>query len=722
VQLPSDSTESRQNLLDRAYSDYCRHQAEGDPIDPRQFCAAYPSIRSSLARLLSVHHRVNEDPFFLNRPELRWPEAGEHFLGFDLERELGRGAFAHVFLAREPALGNRQVVVKLSQHGASEALTLGRLAHPNIVPVHSVRSDERTGLSSVCMPYLGQATLCHVLDQVLLRPAVPQRAAVILDAARSATTEEMPASAAARRTESFLREATYVQAIRQLAEQLLDALALIHARGVLHRDLKPSNVLLTPAGVPMLLDFNLSQDNRRDEIHFGGTPVYMAPEQLQLMENKEGGAAGLDARCDLFSLGVILYELLTGRHPFSPPPIGTPLEVTCRRMLAQQVAGAGPIRGLNPAVDPPLADFIHRCLAFAPEQRPASATQAQALLTPPISRVVRARRAIATSPGAVLTGLVVATLVGTPFLWSSFRPPETLPAVSERDLAEAARGEHDLRKQVDHLARHLLANPDDVQAWLSRGKAHQELSLSEADPAKKQDYALRAVADFDRADSLQRDASTKAYLGYAYHVKGDLNSAWANYRKALDSGFDSPALTNNLACIELQQGRLALAESHLDSAINRDPQFQAAFHNRAWVHMHHVFQAAQAQQALQTGKGRPTKGAKAAQQAVEERYSKAIDDLATALKVGPASRELFFDAGKINAQLFARGKQPASQAIGFLDRAIALGLTRSAIEREALLAPLQDPACKSALDDLCRRAPSSSPTEASRRIVPILPD
>ena len=350
----------RSSLLHRAYSEYCRQAEAGAAPDPSQFCACYPAIQNSLARLLSVHQRVHEDDHFLDAPEVSWPRAGDTFLGFELERELGRGAFSRVFLAHEPALGSRRVVVKLSPGGAAEALTLGRLGHANIVPVYSVVVDERSGIAAVCMPYLGAATVSDLLDRVLAGTALPRDAVVILDAA----AKGQPLVEAAPGAAAVLRRAGYAAGIRHLAGQLLDALAFMHTEGVCHRDLKPSNILLTDAGVPMLLDFNLSWDARRADGRFGGTPGYMSPEQLRLMGERHGTPAGLDSRSDLFSLGVILYELLTGEHPFGPLLPGTPQADLQRMLAARHTAGARPVRALNPAVDRALAARVDRCLAF----------------------------------------------------------------------------------------------------------------------------------------------------------------------------------------------------------------------------------------------------------------------------------------------------------------------------------------------------------------------
>ncbi len=115
----------------------------------------------------------------------------------------------------------------------------------------------------------------------------------------------------------------YVDGIVHPGVQLAEALAYTHSQGILYRDLKPSNVLLAPSGKPMLLDFNLSCDVQFDVNRVGGTLPYMPPEQIRdvRMPPADGRLTG-DPRSDVFSLGVILYELLAGRLPFGDLPHG----------------------------------------------------------------------------------------------------------------------------------------------------------------------------------------------------------------------------------------------------------------------------------------------------------------------------------------------------------------------------------------------------------------
>src|SRR5947208_363226 len=113
--IPSVAPGDRSGMIDQAYSEYRNLCAAGVEVDPDAFCARFPAYQTSLRRLLEVHREVEQNPELLAKAD-HWPAAGEEFFGFHLESELGRGAFARVFLAREPAVGNRQVVLKVSLH------------------------------------------------------------------------------------------------------------------------------------------------------------------------------------------------------------------------------------------------------------------------------------------------------------------------------------------------------------------------------------------------------------------------------------------------------------------------------------------------------------------------------------------------------------------------------------------------------------------------------
>ena len=121
-------------------------------------------------------------------------------------------------------------------------------------------------------------------------------------------------------------ERTYPRAIAWWGARLAEALDHAHDRGVLHRDVKPSNVLVTADGMPMLLDFNLAREpvfqdeSPAGEPILGGTIDYMPPEQLKALAR--GSSEGVDCRADIFGLGVVLFESLTGKRPFASPRRG----------------------------------------------------------------------------------------------------------------------------------------------------------------------------------------------------------------------------------------------------------------------------------------------------------------------------------------------------------------------------------------------------------------
>ncbi len=169
---------------------------------------------------------------------------------------------------------------------------------------------------------------------------------------------------------------SFVEAVLWIGARLADGLAHAHERGILHRDLKPANVLLANDGQPMLLDFNLSQDRKRTssvkQAHIGGTLPYMSPESLRAFQTSMPGG---DERSDLYSLGLVLYELLTGQYPF--PIRHGEVEQVLVDTLADRRQPIKSLRELNPAVTPAAEAIVLRCLQCDPTRRYASARQVQ---------------------------------------------------------------------------------------------------------------------------------------------------------------------------------------------------------------------------------------------------------------------------------------------------------------------------------------------------------
>ena len=248
------------------------------------------------------------------------PVAGEALGEFRLLTVLGRGVRGSVFLAVQPGLANRPVVLKITPRKGHEHLSLARLQHAHIVPLYWVQDLADRDLRVLCMPYLGGTTLASLLSMLGEVPLDRRTGRDLLDAldqvqAEAATT--LPRQGPARR---FLAQATYVQAVCWIGACLADALHFAHQRELLHLDLKPSNILLAADGTPMLLDFHLARapilPDKPTPRSLGGTPAYISPEQWSAMMELRGGHAvslAVDGRSDIYSLGRMLYEALGGK-------------------------------------------------------------------------------------------------------------------------------------------------------------------------------------------------------------------------------------------------------------------------------------------------------------------------------------------------------------------------------------------------------------------------
>jgi serine/threonine-protein kinase len=181
------------------------------------------------------------------------------------------------------------------------------------------------------------------------------------------------------------------------AAQLCDGLAALHEQGLLHRDLKPANVLLDRQGRFHLVDFGLaaSADQIRDDDRLAGTLAYLAPEQLT--------GRNVSVRSDLFSLGLVLYELTTGRRPF---PGVTPAEL----MRQHKDSVPKPPSELVPAIDPALERAILRCLKLDEKDRPASALELKRALPPLSPRETRQAEDAGLLSGRWALGLLAVSL------------------------------------------------------------------------------------------------------------------------------------------------------------------------------------------------------------------------------------------------------------------------------------------------------------------------
>jgi formylglycine-generating enzyme required for sulfatase activity len=389
--------------------------------------------------------------------------AGAQVPGYDILGELGRGGMGVVYKARHLTL-NRVEALKMILHAAHagpdererflrEAEVIAAVNHPGVVRVHDFGTHE--GAPYLAMEFCEGGNLAKKLAG---KPLPPREAA-------------------------------------DLVEQTARAVQAAHQRGIVHRDLKPSNVLLTKEGAPKVSDFGLA---RRLDVGGGltqtgavmGTPSYVAPEQAR--SSKEAGPAA-----DVYSLGAILYECLTGRPPFLA---ASPLE-TLQQVLSQEPPAP---RSLNPAVPRDLETVCLKCLHKEPSKRYASAgaladdlrrwLAGEPTLARPAGAVERAAKWARRRPGltAGLAGALIAVsavLALAVVALYEWRAAER--ALADRDEAERRRA----LARIDALRDAAPGAVPGILDDLERGRAEvlgelRRRHAAEKDPTKRARLAL----------------------------------------------------------------------------------------------------------------------------------------------------------------------------------------------------------------------------------------
>jgi hypothetical protein len=251
---------------------------------------------------------------------------------YQIEAEIGRGAMGVVYRARDPKIDRLVAIKTISLAGqepeeeqayrerfVQEARAAGRLSHPGIVAIFDAGEDPETHEPYLVMEYIAGEPLSRIL---------------------SAGDHKLPLSDAL-----------------QFAHEIAEALDYAHSQGVIHRDIKPANILITEDGRAKITDFGVARLNHALITHSGqifGSPAYMAPEQLS------GGVA--DARSDLFSLGVMLYSMITGFRPFQ----GNSAETVCFKVMNIEPV---PVTSFQHDVPAELDAIMARAMAKDPADR-----------------------------------------------------------------------------------------------------------------------------------------------------------------------------------------------------------------------------------------------------------------------------------------------------------------------------------------------------------------
>jgi tRNA A-37 threonylcarbamoyl transferase component Bud32/tetratricopeptide (TPR) repeat protein len=453
--------------------------------------------------------------------------------GYVLLGEVGRGGFGVVYRAEQTGL-KRVVALKVLRGGAvaddaeierfrAEAQAVARLQHPHIVQVYEVgecASGDGGTLPFFALEYVEGGTLG---DRLAGTPQPPLEAALLI-------------------------------------EKLARAVHHAHEHGILHRDLKPTNILLATDGTPKITDFGLAKrmdaDGQSASGAIIGTPCYMAPEQASGEKRRTTPAA------DVYSLGSIFYELLTGRPPFKA---ATALETIVQVVIEDAVS----VRRLNPSVPRDLATICRKCLAKEPSRRYTTAKaladdlrrylDGLPILARPATRMERMWRwckrepreaALAAGLAAVITGSVV----GLTGLY--LRAEERRVAANEAVGAENA--------VRTYLVDRLLASGSAEKAK-NRAITFEEV-LNKA--------AAQIHEDFKNQPALE--AYVRHQFGTTYRSLGNYAAAESHLRRAVElrrdlfgpNNPDTLASRSALAGALIDQDKLTEAEPLVQSCLN----------------------------------------------------------------------------------------------------------------------------------------------------------
>jgi eukaryotic-like serine/threonine-protein kinase len=417
--------------------------------------------------------------------------------GYEVLSTLGQGGMGVVYLARQLSL-NRRVALKMIGAGAHanarqlarfhlEAEMLASLQHPHIVQVHEV--GEHDGCPYMALEFVAGGAL----DQHLAGQPQPARPAA------------------------------------QLVQTLARAMHCAHQRGIIHRDLKPANVLVTRDGTPKITDFGLAkrleEDSNTCTGTILGTPSYMAPEQAAGKVKEVGPLA------DVYALGALLYEMLTGKPPFlAESPMATVQQVTSQ--------DPEPPSRCCPGVPRDLETICLKCLAKDPRQRYASAEALaedlrrfladESIQARPATRTERLRKWVRRRPAwaavVLMTSLAALALVAGG-LWHGVR----LRAERDRTAVNYERAERNFDRARGAVDQMLTEVSEEVLAEEPHMEQKRRALLDKALTFYKE------LLEEKSSDPALRQGTAMAYKRVAdiYRLLGSENKAEENYRQAI---------------------------------------------------------------------------------------------------------------------------------------------------------------------------------------------
>lgn len=489
--------ESHDERLEQVLAEYLNAVESGQAIEPADLIARHPDLAADLRsffrnrleidRLAQPLRHPEDTATLLGHPGAGSASAGEtvrYFGDYELLSEIARGGMGVVYKARQRNL-NRVVALKmiLAGHLANEsdvkrfyaeAEAAAALDHPGIVPIFEIGQHE--GQHYFSMAFIEGENLAR---RVAEGPLPPREAA-------------------------------------ELVRKVAEAVDYAHQKGIIHRDLKPGNVLLDQTGQPRVTDFGLAKHLAADSGLTGtgqilGTPSYMPPEQAA------GRIDAVSPASDVYSLGAILYCLITGRPPFQA---ATPLE-TLQQVLNQEPA---PSRQLNAQVPVDLDTIVLKCLEKDPRRRFGTARELCDELTRflagdpirsrpvgPVTRLLKwSRRRPAQAALGIVSGLALMALAGLAVGVGYYgRLRQAL------DKADQARIEALVAKDEAILAK-------EQAVWAENESRKQKLMAEDAMHVARQAEKV-AVAQREQARDLTQRARRYLYAS-------DINLAWQSWQ------------------------------------------------------------------------------------------------------------------------------------------------------------------------------------------------
>lgn len=547
--LPHQSSEAAADLV---FQEYLVRERLGETPTAEELTSRFPELATIIRDQIGLHEALatlgNHPNNSSSRTHPGVPrvtgdpaEIGESIGDFEVLEELARGGMGIVYRARQKSL-NRIVALKMilaGQFAASdevrrfqfEAEAVARLDHPNILPIFEV--NHQRGRHYFAMKFVEGGNLSSAAPRLLNQP----KAAV------------------------------------EILVKVCRAVHFAHQRGILHRDLKPVNVLLDRDDRPYVSDFGLAKwvDRGDGDTASGsviGTPAYMAPEQAS-------ASSQLTIAADTYSLGAILYELLTGQPPFRSESVLATLR------LVQDVDPVAP-REVRPAVDRDLETIALKCLDKDPNRRYGSAealadeldrwlhdepiTARPATIWERTRKWIRRRPAIA-GLAAVLLVVVVSSIVSLAVLYAKAedrrRDAESARASAERERDQVREQRRRTRQALDDMLSKegltwLTTQPDlsmQQRAFLGRAlKYYEEFAVEErANPEARADLAEAKFRIAYINGALGRLPQAESALRQSLDILEELGhapSSSVERRAHLASGY------MNLSNLLAQTGRL----------------------------------------------------------------------------------------------------------------------------------------------------------------------